>query len=71
MKHLKTTALAMLLLAFALFAQEVKVAPAKGISFSNEDVSIALGGRIQVRHTYDGESEYSNFNIPRIRLALK
>ncbi|HHS49898.1 MAG TPA: hypothetical protein ENN07_02165 [candidate division Zixibacteria bacterium] len=64
-------AIALIVTAFSATAQEVKVAPSKGIAFSADNVSLNIGGRIQVRHTYDGESEHSNFNIPRIRLALK
>ncbi len=61
----------MLALCLTAFAQEMTVQPAKGIVFKNDNVSFQIGGRIQARHTYDGEAELSNFNIPRIRLALK
>jgi phosphate-selective porin OprO and OprP len=59
-------------LTFTLTAasQVTSVGPGRGISFSAENVSVRSGGRIQVRHTYDGESELSNFNVPRLRLAL-
>jgi len=52
-------------------AQEIGVKPAKGVAFKGEDVALQIGGRIQVRHTYEAETELANYSIPRLRLALK
>jgi phosphate-selective porin OprO and OprP len=57
-------------LTYAAVSQGTSIGPGRGISFTGENVSVRLGGRVQIRHTYDEESELSNFNIPRIRLAL-
>jgi len=52
-------------------AQKVDVKPSKGIAFKGENSALQIGGRIQARHTYDGEKELSSFSTPRVRLALK
>ncbi len=71
MRHLRTASLLLLVLAFALCAQEVKSAPGKGVTFTSENMTLNIGGRVQVRHTYSDETEHSTFSVPRLRLALK
>jgi phosphate-selective porin OprO and OprP len=52
-------------------AQEFSFGPGRGVTYTSQNATLGLGGRIQARHTYDEESELSNFNIPRLRLALR
>lgn len=62
-------------LATVVGAQQVSpgLQPGKGVSVASADgnATLNLGGRIQVRHTYEENADSSTFTIPRLRLALK
>jgi phosphate-selective porin len=72
MEYLRVSTL-FLSLAVAVAAQETRLQPGKGVSFKSDDgnATLNIGGRIQVRHTYEENSDSSYFNVPRLRLALK
>ena len=54
-------------------AQETTLRPGKGLAFASADGSATLniGGRMQVRHTFEEMSDSSTFSVPRLRLTFK
>lgn len=76
MRHGRISAL-FLALAMTVGAQNLthnlKVKPGGGLAFANEDGSATLniGGKIQIRHTYEERSDSSYFQTPRVELGLK
>lgn len=76
MKHIRSIfyrALPLSLATFAAAQESVTLQPGKGATFRSADGSatLNLGGRIQVRHTYEENADSSTFHVPRLRLALK
>ncbi len=71
MKYTRFACFYALLLCSSAIGQSLTVQPSRGIRFQGENVSFQISGRIQARHTWTEENGLSNFNIPRIRLALK
>jgi phosphate-selective porin OprO/OprP len=51
----------------------VALEPGKGVGFKSDDgnATLNIGGRIQVRHTYEENSDSSTFSVPRLRLGFK
>lgn len=54
-------------------AQEATLQPGKGVGFKSPDgnATLNIGGRVQIRHTYEEKSDSSTFSVPRLRLGFK
>lgn len=77
MKHIRSLFVGVLPLTLVAFAaaQDITTTlqPGRGVTFKSADgnATVNLGGRIQVRHTYEENADSSTFNVPRLRLSLK